>query len=343
MASNVDPWTLSPDAFPGSGPEAEQLRFLVGYAILAPSSHNSQPWLFRVGEGCIDVHADRTRALPVVDPYDRTLTISCGAAVGTLEVAMRAFRSEPVVAPLPSASDPDLLARVSRGAPHRPDERDRRLLEAITQRRTTRSSYADAPVPDDVLARCRAWCDAFGCGFASIADRQAREGVAALVAEGDRTQFADARFRRELAAWIHSRRLGSRDGMSGSNFGLPDVLSPVGALVVRTFDLGNGIAASDRDKIGSGSPVLAVIATPGDAAGDWLAAGRALSHLLLELTAAGFTASYLNQPIEVAELRPRLRDAVAVDGHPQLLIRIGRAPGEPPASVRRPVEDVLLT
>ena len=48
-----------------------------------------------------------------------------------------------------------------------------------------------------------------------------------------------------------------------------------------------------------------------------------------------------NQPVEVEDLRPRLRDVAVVDGHPQLLLRIGRAPEIPPA-VRCPVEEVLI-
>jgi nitroreductase len=64
-----------------------RLRFLLGYAILAPSSHNTQPWRFRLRGPTLDLLADRRRALPVVDPEDRALVISCGAALGHLRVA----------------------------------------------------------------------------------------------------------------------------------------------------------------------------------------------------------------------------------------------------------------
>jgi nitroreductase len=37
-------------------------------ATLAPSIHNTQPWLFGVGDASVDVYADLSRALPVVDP-----------------------------------------------------------------------------------------------------------------------------------------------------------------------------------------------------------------------------------------------------------------------------------
>lgn len=41
---------------------SDQLRFLVRFAVLAPSSHNSQPWMFEVGEGRIVIRPDMRRA-----------------------------------------------------------------------------------------------------------------------------------------------------------------------------------------------------------------------------------------------------------------------------------------
>jgi hypothetical protein len=61
-----------------------QARAMIRLAVWAPSSHNTQPWVFRLVKSGIDVLADRTRALPVNDPSDRELTISCGCALMNL-------------------------------------------------------------------------------------------------------------------------------------------------------------------------------------------------------------------------------------------------------------------
>lgn len=143
---------------------------------------------------------------------------------------------------------------------------------------------------------------------------------------------------RELGAWVHPRRAG--DGISGSAFGMPDVLSSAGALVIRTIDIGDGIAAKDEE-IATASPALLVVATEGDAPRDWLTAGMAHADMLLDVTAAGWTAAYLNQPVEVDRLRPMLRERAGRLGLPQLLMRIGLGPEITPAA-RRPVEAVML-
>ena len=66
-----DPWSPTVAASPKSGTIRDQARSLLRYAILAPSGHNTQPWLFRLTGAGVEVRADRRRALPVVDPHDR--------------------------------------------------------------------------------------------------------------------------------------------------------------------------------------------------------------------------------------------------------------------------------
>lgn len=127
----------------------------------------------------------------------------------------------------------------------------------------------------------------------ACADSIARRArIAELVAEADRAQFEDARFRRELASWIDPRR--RVDGMPAFAAGVPallDFASPVVTAAVRTFDFGNGLAALHHQLVGA-SPLLACIATARDDRDAWLAAGQALERMLLVAARAGYTASY---------------------------------------------------
>ena len=57
-------------------------------------------------------------------------------------------------------------------------------------------------------------------------------------------------------------------------------------------------------------------------------------------TAAGVSASLLNQPIELPALRVQLRRELRINGHPQALLRLGYAAPALPTP-RRPVDDVF--
>lgn len=59
--------------------QARMLEF-VRYAMLAPSSHNTQCWKFRIGEGAVSIFPDFQRRCPVVDPDDHHLFVSLGCA-----------------------------------------------------------------------------------------------------------------------------------------------------------------------------------------------------------------------------------------------------------------------
>lgn len=104
-------------------------------AVRAPSSHNTQPWLFRLGADRIELHADRSRALRVNDPDDRELVISCGAALFNLLIsaAHHGWSAQPHVLP---SGDPDHLATVVL-APTQGTSDDR-LWHAIARRCTAR-------------------------------------------------------------------------------------------------------------------------------------------------------------------------------------------------------------
>ncbi len=120
----LDPWRLDPEAFPIGGSSSEQLVVGLKWAVLAPSGHNTQPWLFRQADEHLDVLADRSKGLAVVDPDDRELIMGCAAAVTHLEIAMNRFGWKLHIDWFPIADATDLVARVRLGLPAHPDGHD---------------------------------------------------------------------------------------------------------------------------------------------------------------------------------------------------------------------------
>jgi hypothetical protein len=342
LARLWDPWEISEGGLPKKGTQSEKLRFILNYVVLAPSSHNSQPWLFKITESGVELYADRTRALPVTDPEDRELIISCGAALFHLRVALQHFAYSVRVESLPDSNNQDLLARVMIDAKNtkRAGREENLQFNSITKRRTNRMPFEDRKIPDTLLRELQASASKEGAWLHFASGEDNRNQVADLIAEGDRIQMANRHFRRELAAWVHPTHAVSHDGMPGYALGISSFASSFASLVVRTFDIGKGQAAKDR-QLASGSPVLGLLGTDGDSLSDWLTAGQALARVLLHARGDGVWASFLNQPIEVPELRPRLRDLFGRKGYPQMLMRMGYGQDVRPTPRRTPGEVLL--
>lgn len=334
-------WQVREEQFPAAGPLGDQLRFFLRYAILAPSNHNSQPWLFRMRKDGIELFADRTRALPASDPEDRQLTISCGAAFYMLRLAARRFGFRGQVVYFPEADDPDRLALFRPGPRGAASEAEIVLFRAITRRRTNRGRFEKHPVPESVVEALTGAAASENAWLLSIRTAKGRRSLAQLIMEGDRMQGADPSFRREIAAWTHPFRRRSADGLPGFAFGVGGLDSLIEGSVLRTFEAAPGQGAPDANALATGSPLLAVLGSGDDTPISWLTTGQALAKILLTAESAGVAVSYLNQAIEIASLRADLRRTLRLSGFPQAILRFGFGPAAEPTP-RRPLDGIIL-
>ncbi|WP_242347018.1 Acg family FMN-binding oxidoreductase [Anaeromyxobacter terrae] len=325
-------------SFPEGGGPAERLRFLLRYAVLAPSRHNTQPWLFEVEGDEVRLFADATRALPAADPDGRQLLMACGAALVNLRVAAQHFGHTISVEVLPGHRADGLVARVRLEERWASTPDAEAMFHAIPLRRTNRLPLDGREPPEGLLTALLREARRERVSLRAVEER-GRRAVSEIVAEGDRLQWASGRFRAELAAWTRSNSSSRPDGMPGYSFGMSDAAAFVHPLAVRFA--GAGRAEADRDRRRAfGTKALLVLSTPGDAQAEWIAAGEALQRVLLRATCAGLYASYFSQVIELPDMRLRLREAIGERGVPQIMFRLGYGL-EVRAPPRRPVDDVL--
>jgi hypothetical protein len=310
-------------------------------AMRAPSIHNTQPWRFVLTRDALEIHGDRSRRLPVLDPRGRQMMISLGCALFHARVAIAAAGYEPIVRRLPDSAHPDLIARISIGQEsHWPGSFALDL--AIDHRRTNRRAFSGEPVPSKVLTDLEHAARIEGALLFPVVSAEHRQVVTELSALADHAERSDPAYVNEIAQWTTDDPRRS-DGVQAASVPYAHdgcLEGQVDPLPIRSFDVrGMGWlpAASGSD----GNQCLLLFCTHEDNARGWLRIGEALEHVWLKLTEQGLWASPLTQVIEVSRTHDRLRAELGLAAHPQVLLRVGRAPETVPTR-RRPPNEVIV-
>jgi nitroreductase len=258
-------------------------------AIAAPSIHNTQPWRYRLRANGIDVYADQTRRLGVVDPSGREVLISVGAALMNLRVAILAHGRVPLTRLVPDSSEPDRVARVTFGPPIPVSGTVRMLAQAIPRRHTNRRPFSKAPVPPEVLHELVAAAAVEG-GHLAVADPGAREAVLSLVRLAERRERAEPGYWRELREWT-AQSPHRRDGVPPEAYG---PWSAMEAVPIRDFGL---IEPARRRtvEVFETEPTIAVLYSTSDSALQWVITGQALERTLLTATVRGVATTLMTQ------------------------------------------------
>jgi hypothetical protein len=314
------------------------LRELVRLATLAASSHNTQPWRFRLEGRSITILPDLSRRCLVVDPDDGHLYKSLGCAAENLVHAAAAQGHAAHVSFDQAENAVRIILEPSSAV------RPGALFQAITKRQCTKLPYDGRAIPADERTALEEAGRGDGGRVMLIDDPRTREAIVDSVRQGDVTQLSDPAFRRELIHWLRfndAAAIRTGDGLAGRTVGQPALPDWLAKLIIGFVLTGRGQADTDERNIRS-SPLIAVFASRRDDPEGWIETGRAYERFALQATALGIRNAFINQPIEVRKLRPQLDGLLGLTGETALLmVRVGYGP-EAQFSLRRAVEDVII-
>jgi hypothetical protein len=312
-------------------------RELIRLATLAASSHNTQPWRFRVAGDAITILPDRSRRCPVVDPDDAHLYRSLGCAAENL-VHAASLQGHAATVRYDEAAD-EVVVALEHVAGFPPTE----LSRALTTRQCTRTAFDPEPLSSEDLAALERAGSGRGVRCLLVTDRAAIRSVAGLVEAGDHLQLADRAFRRELLAWVRFNpraALRTGDGLAGRSNQQPPVPTVVGRALAPVLLRAAAQARTDRERLRSSAGVAVFLADT-ETRTDWVEVGRASERFALRADLLDVRSAFVNQPVEVPELRGQLESRLGVEGHAQLIVRFGRG-DRAPYSLRRPVDEVIV-
>ena len=219
------------------------------------------------------------------------------------------------------------------------------LFDAIPRRQSTRAEYDGRTVSAADLQTLATAAAVPGVDLILITDRPQIDQVRDLVVAGNSAQMVDAAFVKELKTWLrfsprHAMETG--DGLFSAAAGNPTIPAWLGPLM---FDWLVG-ADGENDKyarhLRSSAGVAVFVSQHADRE-HWFRAGRACQRFALQATALGLKHAFVNQPVEVANLRPQLAALVGIAGRrADLVMRFGYGPTLPFSS-RRPVGSTMIS
>jgi hypothetical protein len=314
----------------------QALHELVRYSTLAANSHNTQAWRFTLGEASITIAPDFSRRTPNVDPDDHHLFVSLGAATENIVQAapILALAAEPKFEP---EGDGRVVIALRAGP-----QVTSPMAAAIPRRQCTRSLYDGRAVPQPDLAVIAA-ATGDEVELVLIAERSPIDAIGGLVIDADTIQMKDPAYLDELKHWLrfsYRDAVRSGDGLFAAATGnpvMPAMLGQVMFPLVATADSENKKYLAQI----ASSPGLAIFVSEQNDRAHWVAAGRAYQRFALQATVLGIKHAFLNQAVEVPEVRQRLAKHLTLgERRPDLIVRFGYAK-EMPWSMRRPVADVL--
>lgn len=338
--NNVRPPEIDSALFNRGKTGEARIKHLLKYAILSPSTHNTQPWRFKLSNDSCQIYIDKHRQLPAADQLKRDMYISLGALIENLEQATRAYgvAANTVI----SDQNSDLVATVNfKGIQSDKHIINEVILAAIRQRTNYRGPFD--PVKTDELDKSLAAQLRPGIRIKFITDRPVIDRIAVLTSRGLEQAYATPQFRSEISSWINNNLSRKPHGIPGYSLRLPLVLSFIIPKLMKRINMGKKLAALNHKSFVQASAVAVLTATD-PSPKTWLEVGRSFERMSLTLVQQGLASSIFVAAVESPKLSIKLSETLGLTGQeqPQFLFVIGKPVLPLVYSPRETVESKLI-
>ncbi len=239
---NYAAWEIDASEYSEDWDDMAKLRFFCRYAVLAPSSHNTQPWRFSHRDRALIVKHDHRRLLGYSGPMAAEPHVSLGSCLETLRLAAQGFGHRVAVDYDPSAG-PVATAVLSGRV-----DAEASLPSAIVRRTSNRHRYKLEQLSTTLL-------DQVTSNDLQDAQPHVVTEASDIAFLADQTEVAtrqimsDPQFRAELSDWVRSNITKRFDGMPGFVQGMPTPPSLIARQIIKRVDISKGQAKKDAGRI----------------------------------------------------------------------------------------------
>lgn len=322
MKENYKSWAVEVEDFDRQETDVAKIKFLPNFAVLAPSSHNSQPWRFVVDGKSILVFLEESRRLVKSDKNDRQAFISIGCAIENILIAADYYGYSIRVEYLPNSIDTSLVAKIlfTKEEDKKPDKDH--LIFSIPRRVTNRNPYSNVAPPADFLKRIQDLSDD-RMKVSVITDRDIKNAIADTALAASIAAMKDKDFRSELSHYVKLNITSSQIGMPCFGMGISTPISFIAPTLIKFLNMNKFNYKKDEKLLKEQTLALVIIESRDDNKLNWMKVGQIYERIALMTTTDKLTTAMWAAPIQIGEFYKDIQKILNSNLRPQALFRLG--------------------
>ncbi len=324
--------------------EKTKILEILTLATRAPSTHNSQPWLFKITDNVIEVYYNPDLFLPQADSEGRDLFISMGCMLENLSLAASnlGFKAEIVISIDDSLHKVAVIALNNISVPI--SLKDKLLFDTILTRVNARGIFESNLVSNDIQTALLGEVvnfKQFSIDLTLVEDKEKIKNVALLTQRAMLLAYKSIAFRKEMYHWMNSNLSSKKQGLPGYSLKMPLVVSLIIPILIRFFNVGRILGKKNLESLSS-APLISVISGP-NTKETWINVGRLAERLMLRAQSQGLQTSIYVGSIEMGDLYREVQQVVNTKDRPQFMFAIGEIKGDHRVTPRHPIEKKIIT
>ena len=295
------------------------------YAIKAPSSHNTQPWIIFIKDNGFEIYPDFSNPLTIADNLNRELYISLGCAIENICLAANEKGyGEALTFILNENQQVNVRIDLSKGTAN-----PSALFSQINKRQTNRSVFFDREIPEKEITKLtNLKLDEGIKHFIYRYNDTEFNLIRSFVREANEIQLADDRYKDELLSWIrfsNSQINQFQNGLSYKTLGVSIIPPFLRKIIIKSQLKASAQNKADEKRMQTSSHFV-LFTCEKNTPEEWIKLGRSLQRFLLQTCKMKIASGFLNQPCEVEVIADKMKDCLQIENrHPAILLRIGYA------------------
>jgi hypothetical protein len=308
--------------------EKQLILNIISYAIRAPSTHNSQPWLFRLQANSVSVFYDEKLKLPQADNDGRDLYVSIGCMLENMRIAAAHFGFSSTVTFSINEVTHHIAEVVFIKNSISISSRDEKLFETIPIRVNARGVFISDKVPNNSQESVLSIVDEFKSENISVKlmiEKSNINQIAEITQEAMHEAYSNPAFRAEMSSWMNSNISLKKQGLPGYSLKMPLIVSLIIPFLIRYLNMGKFLGKLNLKSLSS-APMIVILSSPNKKE-SWISIGQCAERIMLYLQSQKLQTSIYVGSIEMGELYKKVQKLTGGTDRPQFVFAVGKIPG----------------